>query len=78
MNTPNIACYSMGRFTTVKPNIRFWFLRTNKRNAPIPSGSKLRGLLGSGFHPETPKIAEIFGRFSYSSYLCTQDKQIAE
>lgn len=71
MNTPNIACYSMGRFTTTKPNMRYEIL-TNSRTPRTSylTGSKLRCLLGSGLHPEPPKIAEIFGHIKYSSYLC--------
>lgn len=77
MNTPNIACYSMGRFTTSKPNYRFWFLQPTNGSTQSLTGSKLRVVIRLRVTPETPKIAEIFGRFRYSLYLCIQDKQVA-
>ena len=71
MNTPNIACYSMGRFTTTKPNMRYEIL-TNSRTPRTSylTGSKLRVVIRLRVTPETPKIAEIFGHIKYSSYLC--------
>lgn len=55
MNTPNIACYSMGRFTTSKPNYRFWVLHPNKRNDPNLSGSKLRVVIRLRVTPRDPQ-----------------------
>lgn len=56
MNTPNIACYSMGRFTTTKPNMRYEIL-TNSRTPRTSylTGSKLRVVIRLRVTPRDPQ-----------------------